>query len=75
MNRISQWETVKLRGAAPILAGAGALILVYLFAPFFIIQFISLFLLFIIIGSKIYSEYLLRNLYLFRREGDMRNFR
>ncbi|GHT68507.1 hypothetical protein FACS1894110_16190 [Spirochaetia bacterium] len=49
--------------------------MVYLFAPFFILQFISLFLLFIIVGSKMYSEYLLRNLYLSRREGDLRNFR
>ncbi|GHU15378.1 hypothetical protein FACS1894163_01850 [Spirochaetia bacterium] len=66
---------MRFRGNAPVFVGAGALILVYLFAPFFILQFISLFLLFLIIGSKMYSEYLLRNLRLFRREGDLRNFR
>jgi hypothetical protein len=70
-----RWAQVKHRGTAPVLAGAGALILVYLFSPFFILQFISFFLFFIIIGSKMYSASLLRNLYLVRREGDLRNFR
>ncbi|GHV37561.1 hypothetical protein AGMMS49546_05710 [Spirochaetia bacterium] len=58
-----------------MMAGAGGLILVYLFAPFFILRFVSLFLLFIIIGSGMYSASLLRNLHLIRREGDLRNFR
>jgi uncharacterized protein (DUF58 family) len=70
-----QWAQVDVQGIAYLLGRAVPLTLVYLFAPFFLLQFIALFLLFIIIGSRVYSEYLLRNLRLTRREGDLRNFR
>jgi uncharacterized protein (DUF58 family) len=48
---------------------------VYLFAPFYILQFLSLFVFFVILGARLYSEYLLRNLRVLRRDPEIRCFR
>jgi uncharacterized protein (DUF58 family) len=56
-------------------AGTPLLILVYLFTPLYIVQFIVLFLLFLLLGSKLYSEYLRRNIRLRRRDHELREFR
>jgi uncharacterized protein (DUF58 family) len=48
---------------------------IFLFSSLYIVQFISLFLLFIVLGSKIYSEYLIRNIMISRRDRELRGFR
>jgi uncharacterized protein (DUF58 family) len=48
---------------------------VYLFAPLFLLQFLSLFALFIILASRLYSACLLRSLRIFRRDPEIRCFR
>jgi hypothetical protein len=54
---------------------AGACIVVYLFAPLYLLQFLALFLLFVILGARLYSEYLIRNLRVIRRDREIRCFR
>ncbi|MDR2103213.1 MAG: DUF58 domain-containing protein [Treponema sp.] len=70
-----RWATVKARGRGLLLAGIPPLLGIFLFSSLYILQFISLFLLFIILGSKIYSEYLIRNIRINRRDGELRGFR
>jgi uncharacterized protein (DUF58 family) len=55
--------------------GAGVLALVFLFSPFYAIQFAALFLLLVFFGSWAYSEYLIRNLRILRRDTELRVFR
>ena len=57
------------------LAAVPVLFLFYLFTPQWPVQFISLFLIILILGSKLYSEYLLRHLRLVRRDRELRTFR
>jgi uncharacterized protein (DUF58 family) len=66
---------VKARGKGILLAGILPLLGVFLFSSLYILQFISLFLLLIILGSKIYSECLIRSIRINRRETELRGFR
>jgi hypothetical protein len=54
---------------------AGTCVAVYLFAPLYLLQFLSLFLLFVILGARLYSEYLIRSLRVIRRDREIRCFR
>jgi hypothetical protein len=65
----------QLRGGGFLGAGISLLILVFLFCPFYIVQFACLFLLFIFLGSRAYSEYLMRHIVILRRDGELRVFR
>ncbi|MDR1445802.1 MAG: DUF58 domain-containing protein [Treponema sp.] len=67
------WADVHISGTA--LFFALPLLLFYLFAPFYLLRFAALFLLLLLIGSRFYSEYLIRNIRLFRRDRDLRRFR
>jgi uncharacterized protein (DUF58 family) len=58
-----------------LLLGAFFLFIVFLFTSFYVVQFIALFLVLIIIASKIYSDYLIRNLRVKRRDKELRAFR
>jgi uncharacterized protein (DUF58 family) len=69
------WVRVRAAGPARILLQGVPLLLIYLFAPFYFIQFIALFALLVLLGSGLYSEYLLRNLRLIRRDTELRVFR
>jgi uncharacterized protein (DUF58 family) len=69
------WARVRAAGPGRFLLQSAPLLLVYLFAPFYLIQFIALFILLILLGSGLYSEYLLRNLRLIRRDAELRAFR
>jgi len=51
------------------------LITFYLFTPLAIVQFISVFFLFIIAGSRLYAEYLFRNIKVSRMDSELRVFR
>jgi uncharacterized protein (DUF58 family) len=66
---------VRKTGPGRFLFLAGLCLGVYLFSPFFLLQFLSLFALFVILGSRLYSEYLLRSLRIFRRDPEIRCFR
>jgi len=48
---------------------------VYLFTPIAMIQFLCLFLLLILIGSRLYTEYLIRNIRVIRQDSELRVFR
>jgi hypothetical protein len=65
----------RFRGTGFLGAGAALLMLVFLFSSLYILQFAALFLLFIFLGSKAYSEYLIRNISLRRRDTELRVFR
>jgi uncharacterized protein (DUF58 family) len=73
--RPGQWARVRAAGPGRIFLQSAPLLLVYLFAPFYLIQFAALFMLFLLLGSGLYSEYLLRNLRLIRRDTELRSFR
>jgi uncharacterized protein (DUF58 family) len=66
---------VQIRGRGFLLAGVLLLLGIFLFSSLYIVQFISLFLLFIFLGSKIYSEYLIRSIRISRRDRELRGFR
>jgi uncharacterized protein (DUF58 family) len=71
----AQWAKVQKAGAGKLLLLTGICTVVYLFAPFYLLQFLSLFALFVILGAWFYSEYLLRNLVVSRRDTEIRCFR
>jgi uncharacterized protein (DUF58 family) len=73
--RPGQWARVRALSPARLLLQGAPLFLVYLFAPFYLIQFAALFLFLIVLGSGLYSEYLLRKLRLIRRDTELRSFR
>jgi uncharacterized protein (DUF58 family) len=58
-----------------LFAGVPLLLFIYIFTPIRIIQFIVMFLLVLVLGSRIYSEYLIRSLILVRRDTELRCFR
>ena len=56
-------------------AGVPVLFLTYLFTPQRSVQFLTLFLIILILGAKAYSEYLVRHLRIVRRDQELRAFR
>jgi uncharacterized protein (DUF58 family) len=66
---------VRKAGTGRFLILGGISLGVYLFAPLFMLRFLSIFVLFTILGSRLYSEYLLRSLRIFRRDREIRCFR
>jgi uncharacterized protein (DUF58 family) len=75
MNRMGKGAVLRDRGTGFLGAAGLVLLLVYLFSPPYILRFAALFLLFLLLGSKIYSEYLIRNIVLIRRDRELRVFR
>jgi uncharacterized protein (DUF58 family) len=75
MNQASPWTTIYIRRKKLFKWGIGILLPVYLFTPLALIQFICLFLLFLLIGSRLYTEYLIRNIRVSRRDAQLRVFR
>jgi uncharacterized protein (DUF58 family) len=69
------WVQVQKTGAGRLLLPAGFCLGLYLFAPLFLLQYLSLFALFVILGSRLYSGYLFRSLRIFRRDPEIRCFR
>ena len=62
-------------GGAFLFIIAPGLFLFYIFTPQWSFQFISLFFIILILGSRVYSEYLSRHLNLVRRDRELRVFR
>jgi uncharacterized protein (DUF58 family) len=76
MNHASpSWGTVKIRGKNFFKWGIFILVPLWLFTSVALLQFICLVLLFILIGSRLYSEYLIRNIRVSRVDPELRVFR
>jgi uncharacterized protein (DUF58 family) len=69
------WDTVYISGKALLIWGIAILLPLYIFVPFALVQFFCILLLFILIGSRIYSEYLIRNIRIYRQDTEFRVFR
>jgi uncharacterized protein (DUF58 family) len=69
------WDTVHISGKDLLLWGIAILLPLYIFAPFALVQFFCILLLFILIGSRIYSEYLVRKIRIYRQDLEFRVFR
>jgi uncharacterized protein (DUF58 family) len=67
--------TPQVHGAGFLGVLSVVLALVFLFSPLYLVQYAALFLLFIFLGSRAYSEYLVRHISLRRRDGELRVFR
>jgi uncharacterized protein (DUF58 family) len=76
MNHASpSWGTIKIRGENFFKWGIFILVPIYLFTSSALLQFICLVLLFILTGSRLYSEYLIRNIRISRLDPELRVFR
>ncbi|MDR0668851.1 MAG: DUF58 domain-containing protein [Treponema sp.] len=73
--RITGWARIQKTGPGRLFALAGICAVVYLFAPLYLLQFLALFALFVILGARLYSEYLIRRLRVIRRDREIRCFR
>jgi hypothetical protein len=71
----SLWDTVFISRKSLLIWGIAVLLPLYIFIPFVIVQFFCILLLFILIGSRIYTEYLVRNIRICRQDLEFRVFR
>ncbi|MDR1072367.1 MAG: DUF58 domain-containing protein [Treponema sp.] len=69
------WDQVRKTGPGRLFGLAGFCAVAYLFAPLYLLQFLSLFALFVILGTRLYSECLFRRLRVTRRDREIRCFR
>jgi len=74
-SKNSAWDAIQIRRKWILILGMILLIPVYVFAPFVLVRFLCLFLLFILLGSRLYSEYLIRNTRVRRLDAELRVFR
>jgi len=75
MSKSSSWGLIETRREKLLIWGIAILVPIFLFAPATLVQFVCLFFLFILIGSKFYSEYLIRNIRVTRNDAELRVFR
>jgi uncharacterized protein (DUF58 family) len=73
--RSANWAQVQKTGPGRLFTLTGICAAVYLFAPLYLLQFLALFALFVILGARLYSEYLIRRLRVIRRDREIRCFR
>jgi len=71
----SSWNTVQIIGRKRLIWVFIILLAIYLFAPIALIQFLCIFFLFILISSRLYVEYLIRNIRVIRQDSELRVFR
>ena len=69
------WKTAEIHGKKLFNWGIAILVSFYIFTPIAIVQFFCIFFLLILIGSRFYSEYLIRNLRVTRMDCELRVFR
>jgi len=75
MRKFSLWKTVHIRRKNLFVWGIAVLVPIFLFTSLAFAQFICLFFLFILTGSRFYSEYLIRNIRVSRIDRELRVFR
>jgi uncharacterized protein (DUF58 family) len=73
--RSGGWARTDKKGPGRLFVLSGLCALVYLFAPLYLLRFLSLFVLFVVLGARLYSEYLIRRLRVIRRDREIRCFR
>jgi uncharacterized protein (DUF58 family) len=73
--RSGGWARIDKMGPGRLFVLSGLCAVVYLFAPLYLLRFLSLFILFVILGARLYSEYLIRRLRVIRRDREIRCFR
>jgi len=71
----SAWNTVYIKGRKSIIWAIFILLAIYLFTPIAPIQFLCVFFLLILTGSRLYVEYLIRNIRVIRQDSELRVFR
>jgi uncharacterized protein (DUF58 family) len=69
------WDKIQIGRKKLLIWGIIVLIPFFLFTSLFIVQFISLFFLFIIVSARLYTEYLIRNIRVNRMDSELRVFR
>jgi uncharacterized protein (DUF58 family) len=74
-HRFALWYTVHISRKSLLVWGIAILLPLYIFIPFALLQFFCVLLLFILIGSRIYSEYLVRKIHIRRQDLEFRVFR
>ena len=75
MNHSPAWDTAQIHGKKIFIWGIAVLVPVFLFTPLALVQFLCLFFLFILIGSRFYSEYIIRNIRVIRGDSELRVFK
>jgi len=75
MNHSPSWETIQIQRKKLFVWGIAVLVFFYLFTPLALVQFLCLFFLFLLIGSRLYSEHLIRNIRVIRNDLELRVFR
>jgi uncharacterized protein (DUF58 family) len=75
MNHSPAWDTAQIHGKKLFVWGIVILIPIFLFTPIALVQFLCLFFLFILISSRFYSEYLIRNIRVIRGDSELRVFK
>jgi uncharacterized protein (DUF58 family) len=75
MNKPFSWGLIQTYREKLLIWGLAILVPIFLFAQIAVLQFVCLFFLFILIGSKFYSEYLIRNIRVSRNDEELRVFR
>jgi len=69
------WEIIQIQGKKTFLWGMLVLLFIFLFTPVAIIQFLCIFFILLLLCSRFYSEYLIRNLKVSRVDSELRVFR
>ena len=67
--------TIKIRGYKYLSVCLPLAVFIFIFTPWRPIQFVCLFFIFLLLGSRLYSEYLCRCLRITRRDRELRGFR
>jgi uncharacterized protein (DUF58 family) len=75
MNHSPTRETAQIHGKKLFIWGIAILIPIFLFTPLALVQFLCLFFLFILISSRFYSKYLIRNIRVIREDSELRVFK
>jgi len=75
MNQPSAWNKIEIQRDKLLYWGIAVLVPVFIFTPAAVVQFLCLFFLFILIGSRLYSVYLIRNIRVTRMDTELRVFR
>ncbi|MDR1024944.1 MAG: DUF58 domain-containing protein [Treponema sp.] len=73
--KLGGWAQLRRAWPGRLFFLAGLCIAVCLFAPLYLLRFLSLFVLLVILGARFYSEYLIRRLRVIRRDREIRCFR
>jgi len=69
------WGKINIRSVKMLIWGVAALFLVWIFIEYAVLQFFCLFFIFILISSRFYSEYLIKNIRVIRMDSELRSFR